>query len=170
MQTEKSGVRVYVWSSLALLCSLRMTSRPCRTGTHAVDMLFLQGRGSRSSCWEFQHRHRCTQDVCVHAKKWKTEPALHSLSLLVFFISWQREMQSKIRKCQEVPVNLATGQCKGYGSFLPLQSSCLLLTVLPGTSVSPREEACVQLQCKACGLQAAMPSPASLLARGVLRA
>lgn len=110
--------------------------------------------------------HRCTLGVCVHAKKWKTEPEHHLLSLQFFFVSWQRERKSKVRKCQEMPAHLATGQCKVYGPLLTLQSTCLLLPVLPGMAVSAPERkpgSCCNTKLWVSN------SHASLLARGALR-
>lgn len=150
--------------------STLVPSQPHRTMSHIAGTLFLQGRGSRGSWGQLQHVHRCTQCVCLHAKKkWKTEPALHLLSLQVFFASWQREKQSKVRKCQEVPAHLATGQSKGYGPLLTLQSNCPLLPVLPGMSCPHLRESLGAAATRSHGLQTALPNPASLPVRGALR-
>ncbi|PKU45462.1 hypothetical protein llap_4220 [Limosa lapponica baueri] len=109
---------------------------------------------------ELHHMYRCTQAVCVRAKKWKTEPELRLPSLQIFFVSWQREMQNKARKSPEVPAHLATGQPKGYGPLLTLQRNCLLLLVLPRMAVPTEEEAWELQQHKAMGCK--QPCPAQL--------
>ena len=117
--------------------SILVPSWPCRTSSHTAGTLCLWGSVSRGSCMELQRKHRCTWGVCVHAKnKWKTEPALHLQSLQVFWVSWQRQMQRDVRKYWKVPAHLATGQHKGYGHLLTLQSNGPLLLAMPGMAVS----------------------------------
>lgn len=79
-------------------------------------------RRQQGSWGELQHTQRCIQ--AVHAKKWRTELALHS-SLQIFFVSWQREMLNNVRKCQV------------SWRLLTLQSNCLVLRVLSVMAVSP---------------------------------
>lgn len=102
-------------------------------------MVFLWGRGSSGSWGEL---NTCTDahgvSVCVIRRSGKKNQHF-ILSLNVFLVSWQREMQSKVRKYQEVPAHPATGQHKGYGPLLTLQSNCPLLPVLPGMTMSPPE-------------------------------
>lgn len=105
-------------SPLAVLPANESTvvpSQPCRTGSQAAFMVFLWGKGSSGSWGEL---NTCTDahgvSVCVIRRSGKQNQHF-ILSLKVFLASWQREMQSKVRKCQEVPAHPATGSTMAIG-------------------------------------------------------